>query len=91
MPDDHTTSDDDNLQVHRGIQHDMRQDNDGKTPFSTPDDVKDTLDDTSQQFDTDIADEDVYDEGMDGASDVDLPPKSDVLSYDPEQDTREKA
>lgn len=57
--------------------HDLKQDehlaHDDDTPFSPPDGVQDRIDDTHPSTDTNIDPMERYDEGVEGAANIDLP------------------
>jgi hypothetical protein len=53
------------------------------TPFSPPSGVKDNADDTHPQADTNVDDQERYDEGISGAMGVDDPRYSAVQGYSP--------
>lgn len=46
---------------------------DDDTPFSPPDGVQDRIDDTHQSTDTNIDETEHYNEGIEGAAEIDLP------------------
>lgn len=63
--------DDTNPMTDMTARQQLPQDHD--TPFSPPDGVQDRIDDTHQTTDTNITEHQQYDEGIEGASGIDMP------------------
>lgn len=74
MPPQGITNDEDNQQK-------LPQDN--STPFSAPDGVQDTTDDTHPEADTNVDSHEHYDEGISGAAEVTDPGNRGILGYSP--------
>ncbi|MDQ3093749.1 MAG: hypothetical protein M3Q70_01045 [bacterium] len=55
------------------MQDDQQLTEDNSTPFSPPDGVKDRIDDTHPSTDTNIDPMQRYDEGIEGAANIELP------------------
>ena len=61
-------------------------DQDDSTPFSAPEGIEDTTDDTHPQADTNVDSMEHYDEGISGATETSDPGNRGVLGYTPPDD-----
>ena len=59
---------------------------DYSTPFSAPDGVQDTTDDTHPEADTNVDSHEHYDEGISGADETNDPGNRGVIGYTPTRD-----
>jgi hypothetical protein len=88
MADDSSTNDDfqtnnpDDTNPMQAMKDDQKLAGDDDTPFSPPSGTQDRIDDTHQAVDTNIDPHEHYDEGIEGAAEIDLP----VESADEDQD-----
>lgn len=65
------------------MKQDERLEEDNDTPFSPPDGIRDHIDDTYPQTDTNIDPQEHYDEGIEGASETNLSDSNDRIPDDP--------
>jgi hypothetical protein len=80
MPPQGITNDEDNQQ---------KLPQDYSTPFSAPDGVQDTTDDTHPQADTNVDAHEHYDEGISGADEVTDPGSRGISGFTPPDDTKD--
>lgn len=73
---------DDLMEEDIGVEEPLDEDFD--KPFSEPRAQEDKLNPQHPQTDTDLDSHELYDEGLSGASEVDLPESPDVGEYEPE-------
>jgi hypothetical protein len=64
--------------------------NDFSTPFSPPSGIQDNSDDTHPEADTNVDEQERYDEGIAGASGVDDPGNRGVTGYTPPAQSDDK-
>ncbi len=70
------TNNSDDTNPIQAMKDDEQQAGDNNTPFSPPSGTQDRIDDTHQSTDTNIDPHEHYDEGIEGAAEIDLPKES---------------